>query len=115
MGGVEVIFGLPGDGTEFGCELQPINFVAFARACGGVGYTIDDPATCGEIFDRALAESGSVIIDAIVDPLEPQLPAKVKPEEVEKFSEALKRGKPNREEIAANIKRLSQVREMIWI
>jgi hypothetical protein len=27
----------------------------------------------------------------------------------------LKRGKPNREEIAANIKRLSQVREMIWI
>jgi len=98
---------------EFGCELQPIDFAAFARACGGVGYTIDDPATCGEILDRALAEPGPVIIDAIVDPLEPQLPAKLKPEEVEKFSEALRRGEPNREEIAANIKRLSQVREMI--
>ncbi len=98
---------------EFGCELQPIDFAAFARACGGVGYTIDDPATCGEILDRALAEPGPVIIDAIVDPLEPQLPAKLKPEEVEKFSQALKRGEPNREEIAANIQHLLQVREMV--
>ena len=97
---------------EFGCELQSIDFAAFARACGGVGYAIDDPATCGEILDRTLAEPGSVIIDAIVDPLEPQLPAKLKPEEVEKFSQALKRGELS-EEIAANIQHLLQVREMV--
>jgi pyruvate dehydrogenase (quinone) len=30
---------------EYGCELQPIDFAAFARACGGHGFTIDDPAT----------------------------------------------------------------------
>ena len=29
---------------EFGCDLQPIDFAAFARACGGQGFTIDDPA-----------------------------------------------------------------------
>jgi len=29
---------------EYGCELQPIDFAAFARACGGTGFTIDDPA-----------------------------------------------------------------------
>jgi hypothetical protein len=40
---------------EHGCELQPIEFAAFARACGGQGFTIDDPAACGEVLDEALA------------------------------------------------------------
>ena len=44
---------------EYGCELQPIDFAAFARACGGHGFTIDNPATCGEILDEALAVRGS--------------------------------------------------------
>src|SRR4030095_15598952 len=39
---------------EYGCELQPIDFAAFARACGGVGFTIEDPAECGTILDEAL-------------------------------------------------------------
>jgi pyruvate dehydrogenase (quinone) len=43
---------------EYGCELQPIDFAAFARACGGEGFTIEDPATCGDILDQALAWSG---------------------------------------------------------
>ena len=38
---------------------------------------------------------------AIVDQLEPLVPPKIKSEEAEKLSEALKRGEPNREEIAA--------------
>src|SRR5205807_7311667 len=28
---------------EYGCELQPIDFAAFARACGGTGFTITEP------------------------------------------------------------------------
>jgi pyruvate dehydrogenase (quinone)/pyruvate oxidase len=98
---------------EFGCDLQPIDFAAFARACGGVGYTIDDPATCGELLDRALAEPGPVIVEAVIDPLEPQLPAELKSEQIEKFSQALQRGEPDREVIAANIQHLSNVREMV--
>src|SRR4029078_10257378 len=43
---------------EFGCDLQPIDFVAFARACGGNGFLIDDPAQCGAILDQALATPG---------------------------------------------------------
>ena len=31
---------------EYGCELHPIDFAAFARACGGSGFTIDDPKDC---------------------------------------------------------------------
>src|SRR5262249_28690422 len=31
---------------EYGCELQPIDFAALARACGGVGLSVEDPAEC---------------------------------------------------------------------
>ena len=31
---------------EYGCDLQPIDFAAFARACGATGFTIEDPAAC---------------------------------------------------------------------
>ncbi|KAF3883791.1 MULTISPECIES: thiamine pyrophosphate-dependent enzyme [Nostocales] len=101
---------------EFGCELQPIDFAAFAKACGGTGFTIDNPAHCGAILDSALATSGPVIVEAVVDPLEPQVPPLVKSEEVAMLSQALKRGEPNREELAANIVSVSnieQVRELI--
>src|SRR5439155_964948 len=37
---------------EYGCDLQPIDFAMFAHACGGSGFTIDDPADCGAVFDQ---------------------------------------------------------------
>ncbi len=39
---------------EYGCDLNPINFAEFARACGGEGFTIEDPEECGDILERAL-------------------------------------------------------------
>src|SRR5204863_7203910 len=39
---------------EFGCDLEPIDFAAFARACGGTGLTINEPAECGAVLDQAL-------------------------------------------------------------
>ncbi len=27
---------------EYGCELQPLDFAAFARACGATGFTVED-------------------------------------------------------------------------
>ncbi len=97
---------------EYGCELQPIDFAAFARACGGTGFTIDDPAQCGDILDRALATPGPVIVDAIVDPLEPPLPAKISLSQAAKFTESLLRGEPNREKIV--LRAVSdKVRELI--
>ena len=36
---------------EYGCDLHPIDFAAFARACGGHGFSVDDPAKCGEVVD----------------------------------------------------------------
>ena len=43
---------------EYGCDLQSIDFAAFARACGGAGFRIDDPAKCGQILDEALSLRG---------------------------------------------------------
>jgi pyruvate dehydrogenase (quinone) len=63
---------------EYGCELQPIDFTAFARACGATGFTIEDPAACGAIFDTALTTPGPVVVEAIVDSDELTTPPKPK-------------------------------------
>jgi pyruvate dehydrogenase (quinone) len=97
---------------EFGCELQPIDFVAFAKACGGTGIAVEDPADCGRILQRALDTPGPVIVEAIVDPFTPPMPAKVTFDQAKKFAESLARGEPNRSKIAWTV--LSdKVRELV--
>lgn len=97
---------------EYGCELQPIDFAAFARACGGVGLTIDDPAQCGATLDEALKTNGPVIVEAVVDPFTPPAPAKITLDQAAKFAQSLARGEPNRTKIAWTV--LSEkVRELV--
>jgi pyruvate dehydrogenase (quinone) len=97
---------------EYGCELQPIDFVAFARACGATGFTIEDPGECGTILDEALKTSGPVIVEAVVDPNVPPVPAKITLEQATKFAQSLVRGEPNRSKVAWTV--LSdKVRELI--
>jgi pyruvate dehydrogenase (quinone)/pyruvate oxidase len=97
---------------EYGCELHPIDFVAFAKACGGTGIAIEDPATCGQILQRALDTPGPVIVEAIVDPFTPPMPAKITYDQAKKFAESLARGEPNRSKIAWTV--LSdKVRELV--
>jgi pyruvate dehydrogenase (quinone) len=85
---------------EYGVELQPIDFAAFARACGGHGFTIEDPAQCSAIMEEALATSGPVVIEALVDPYEPPMPANISLKQAAHFYESLIRGEPNRLRIA---------------
>ncbi len=56
---------------EYGVDLSPIDFVAFAHACGGVGYTVDDPKDCGQTVEQFLNAPGPAILEAVVDPFEP--------------------------------------------
>lgn len=97
---------------EYVCELQPMDFALYARACGATGFTIDDPAQCGEILDQALATPGPVIIEAVVDQLEPPLPPKITLSQAAHFTESLVRGEPNREQIVLTAVS-DKVREMI--
>jgi pyruvate dehydrogenase (quinone)/pyruvate oxidase len=97
---------------EYGCELHPIDFAAFARACGAAGFYIKDPARCGEVLDRALATSGPVLVEAEVDPLEAPFFANLKPEQAQKLKEALERGEPDSEGILTNA-RETRARELV--
>jgi pyruvate dehydrogenase (quinone) len=97
---------------EYGCELHPIDFAAVARACGGTGFTIDDPARCGDVVEQALATPGPVVVEAVVDPFEPPLPARVTLDQATKFATSLIRGEPNREKIALTVLG-DRVRELV--
>jgi pyruvate dehydrogenase (quinone) len=85
---------------EFGVDLHPIDFAAFAQACGGEGFTAEDPVNCGRIVEEFLRVPGPAVLQAVVDPLEPPLPAKVTADQALKFAESLVRGEPNRTKIA---------------
>jgi pyruvate dehydrogenase (quinone) len=81
---------------EFGVELQPIDFAAYARACGAADYTITEPA----------------IIEAVVDATEPPLPGHVTTKQAYNFAMALARGQEDRWDILKTVAE-NTVREVI--
>ncbi len=97
---------------QYGVELQPIDFAAFARACGGSGFSVDDPARCGEVIREALNTPGPAIIEAVVDPNEPPMPPKIDRGQAEKFAKSLIKGEPNRSKIALTVAE-DEVRELV--
>ena len=97
---------------EYGVDLHPIDFAEFAHACGGIGFTVDDPNDCGRVMDEFLNAPGPAVLQAVVDPLEPPLPAKVTAEQALHFAESLVRGEPNRGKIALTAMS-DKVREMV--
>jgi pyruvate dehydrogenase (quinone)/pyruvate oxidase len=97
---------------EYGCELHPIDFAAFARACGGTGFHVEDAKECGDVLERALATPGPVIVEAVVDPFEPPMPPKVTVDQAAKLAQSLAKGEPNRGKIALTILS-NKVREIV--
>jgi pyruvate dehydrogenase (quinone)/pyruvate oxidase len=97
---------------EYGCELEPIDFAMVARACGGAGFTVEDPADCGRVLDEALATPGPALVEAVVDPHEPPLPGKITFDQARKFAQSLLRGEPNRERLALTVLG-DRVRELV--
>jgi pyruvate dehydrogenase (quinone)/pyruvate oxidase len=84
---------------EFGCELQPLDFVKYAEACGARGYNIKERHDCAEVFDTAMNLQGPVLIEAEVDPYEAPMPAKVTFEQAKEFAKSIARGTPWAKEI----------------
>src|SRR5260370_13024267 len=85
---------------EDGVDLQPIDFAGIAQACGGIGFTSENPSDCGRIVEEFLATPGPAVLQAVVDPLEAPLPAKVTADQALKFTDSLVRAAPNRDQIA---------------
>jgi pyruvate dehydrogenase (quinone) len=97
---------------EYGVDLQPIDFSEVAHACGGAGFTVEDPADCGRTVEEFLAVPGPAVLQAVVDPFEPPLPGKISADQALKFAESLARGEPNRSKIALTVLR-DRVRELV--
>ncbi|HLH39612.1 MAG TPA: thiamine pyrophosphate-dependent enzyme [Bryobacteraceae bacterium] len=97
---------------EYGVDFSPIDFALFARACGGQGFRLSDPEQAGRTIEQALRTPGPVIVDCIVDPYEPPLPAKITARQARKFAESLLKGEPNRMRILESVGK-DKIREMI--
>ena len=97
---------------EYGCELQPIDFAAYARACGASAFSVEDPNKLDDVIGQAFASDGPAIIEAVVDPFEPPLPPKISVDQATKFAESLAKGQPHRGKIALTVL-ADKVRELV--
>ncbi len=97
---------------EYVTSLQPIDFATVARGFGWASLTIRTPAECGRVIDAALSTAGPVLIECFVDPNEPPLPAKIKPEQAYHFAESLARGTKDWQKIASTIAK-DRIKELV--
>jgi pyruvate dehydrogenase (quinone)/pyruvate oxidase len=90
---------------EYGIELQEIDFAKVAEACGAKGLHVERPNELVDAIAEAFRTPGPVLLEAVTDPFEPIMPGNLKPEQAEKYAEALKRGQPNASRIALTLYR----------
>jgi pyruvate dehydrogenase (quinone) len=97
---------------QFGVDLQPIDFAAYARACGAAGFRLDDPERAEEVLGRAFAEPGPALVEAVVDANEPPMPGHVTMKQALHFAEAILRGEKHGLEIVKTVLE-DKVREVV--
>ena len=97
---------------EYGCELQPIDFVKVAEGCGLAGFRIVEPEHCAAQLREAWETKGPALIEAVIDPHTPPMPPKIKVSDALHFAEALAGGTPHRGKIALTVAS-DKVRELI--
>ena len=81
---------------QYGVELQPIDFAAFAQSCGAAGLTVEDPHRVREVLRQAFSMPGPVVVQAVIDPFEPPLPGKITTDQAWQFAKAIGRGTQDR-------------------
>jgi pyruvate dehydrogenase (quinone)/pyruvate oxidase len=97
---------------EFAVDLHPIDFAKFAEACGGTGYTLEDPKRAGDVVEQFLNTPGPAVLQAVVDPLEAPMPGKIKAEQALHFAESLARGEPDAGKIIRTVMK-DKIRELV--
>jgi pyruvate dehydrogenase (quinone)/pyruvate oxidase len=90
---------------EYGVELQPIDFVKVAEACGLKAVHVENPKHCQDQLKEALNADGPMLIECVVDPHEPPLPPVITKRQAKHLGEALARGDRNRVPIGLTIGR----------
>ena len=97
---------------QYGVQLQPIDFVAVARACGLAGYSVEDPALVRAVLGEALHHVGPALVEASVDPNEPPLPGKMTTDQAWQFAKALAKGQKDRWELIKTVVE-NKIREVV--
>ena len=97
---------------EYAVDLYPADFVSIAYGCGIEAIHIEDAQQCGPQLDSVVNRPSPVLIEAVVDPYVPPMPAKIKASQALKLTEALMRGEPNRSKIVLTNLR-DTVRELV--
>ncbi len=97
---------------EYGVELQPIDFVRFAEACGGVGFRCERPDEVRPALEAAFAAKRPALVETVVDPFEPPQPARVTFKQALHLAESLARGEPHLGKIAVTLFR-DKIEELV--
>ena len=88
---------------QYGVQLHNPDFAKFAEICGGVGFTVEQPDQIRAALERALASEKPTIVEVVVDPYEPPMPAKVTLKQTAQFAKALVKGQPKGDRIALTL------------
>lgn len=97
---------------QFGVQLQPIDFAAYAHACGIPGFFLDDPEKAEEVLNAAFSVPGPALVEAVVDPNEPPMPGQVTMKQARHFAEAMVRGERDRLAILKTVAE-NKIREVV--
>jgi pyruvate dehydrogenase (quinone) len=97
---------------QYGVQLEPIDFTAFAKACRVPGYRVEDPKLVDSVLRQAFEEPGPALVEAVVDPNEPPLPGKITTEQAWQFTKALARGQKDRWDIIKTVVE-NKIREVV--
>ncbi|MFL6213737.1 MAG: thiamine pyrophosphate-dependent enzyme [Blastocatellia bacterium] len=97
---------------HFGVALQPIDFAAFARACGANGFTLTEAGEADAVLREAFDAPGPALVEALVDQNEPPMPGKATTSQALKFTEAMLRGDKDAWQIMKTVMK-DQIREVI--
>jgi pyruvate dehydrogenase (quinone) len=99
----QIVLGFP----EYAVRHRPpvADFAAWAKACGGFGAKVTDPAELDGAVRALLAHDGAGIVDCDVNPDEPPMPGKVTYDQAKHFTESFLRGQPHKASMVATIAR----------
>ena len=97
---------------QYGVQLEPIDFVAIARACGIAGFSVEDPGLVRAVLGEAFHHPGPALVEASVDPNEPPLPGKITTDQAWQFAKALTKGQKDRWDIIKTVVE-NKIREVV--
>ena len=96
----QMALGYPEHGVRF---QGPANFAPWAEAAGCLGIRVEHPGAVEPAVASAFAHPGPALVDVVVNPDEPPMPARITYEQAKGFAESFLRGQPRRATIASTL------------